>query len=135
MANEKHNSRYLPPGVERGDLPRQKVHGFIGAINYPAQVPAKIESFVFTFSLIEHLSPTHIVDYEVTTFGERARATMDRFLSGELREGMDVVVGGWVREIQKPSRRKGHSRTIRQLFPIGIVPPITPPNNREISHE
>lgn len=52
-------SGILPEGVERNDLPKEKILGRIGEVTYPENFQDRVEDLVFTFPVVHILKRMH----------------------------------------------------------------------------
>lgn len=122
-------SGILPEGVERSDLPKEKIIGIIGKVTYPEDSQKRVEDLVFTFPVIEDLGLNRTMTYEVIYFKENAQEAINRFRWGEFCTGQEVIAGGWLKE-EKVTSETGETTVKRQLYPIALVPPLEDPPSR-----
>jgi len=127
-------SGILPEGVERKDLPKEKILGIIGEVTYPENFQNRVDDLVFTFPVIEGLGSKRALIYNVTYFKENAQEAISRFRRGEFFTGQEVVAGGWLKE-EKITSETGETTVKRELYPIALVPPLEDPPSRSSTNK
>lgn len=116
-------------GEQSEQLPKVKLRGYIGQVSELEDIQTqKGPTVVFKFSVAQHPSKDETIWYRVVTFGERAEAMHERFVSGELHVSQEIDVVGRLREQEYTSRRTGQPGIDRQVFPFEVkpVPPQAP---------
>ncbi|MBI2011198.1 hypothetical protein HYS91_00370 [Candidatus Daviesbacteria bacterium] len=124
----------LPEGVERGDLPKEKILGIIGEVTYPEDFQDRVDDLVFTFPVIEGFGSKRALTYNVTYFKENAQEAISRFRRGEFYTGQEVIAGGWLKEERTTSETGETTINKLELYPIALVPiPEDPPFRSSIN--
>jgi hypothetical protein len=122
MATVKEQNGILPVGSDENEFHRERVWGIIERVAYPDALPDHVESFTFPVSL--QVAPDHTLRYDITSLGWRAPAMYERFLRGELREGQEVVINGYVREEERMNPNKESGIDSRIVFAARVLPVV-----------